>query len=50
MLLQESIAHSQGAWMVQLVEHPTLGLGSGHDPRVMGLSPVLDSTLSVEPA
>ena len=36
--------------MAQLVEHPTLDLGSGQDPRVVGLSPVLGSALSGEPA
>ena len=36
--------------MAQLVEHPTLDFGSGCDPRVKGLSPMLGSTLSVEPA
>ena len=39
-----------GTWVVQLVEHPTLDSGSGHDPRVMGSSPMLGSTLSVQPA
>ena len=35
--------------VAQLVEHP-LDFGSGHDPRVMGLSPTSGSTLSMEPA
>ena len=26
----------RGTWMAQLVEHLTLDLGSGHDPKVMG--------------
>ena len=36
--------------MAQLVEHPTLDFGSGHDPRVTGLSPTLGSALNMEPA
>ena len=36
--------------MVQSVEHSTLDFGSGHDSRVMGWSPMWDSTLSMEPA
>ena len=32
------------------VEHLTLDFGSGHDLGVMGLSPVLGSMLSMEPA
>lgn len=32
------------------VEHPTLDVHSGHDPSVVGLSPVLGSVLSAEPA
>ena len=36
--------------MAQSVEHPTLGFGSGHDLRVMGLSPALGSMLSGESA
>ena len=39
-----------GAWVAQLVEGPTLDLGSGNDPRVMELSPMWGSTLSMEPA
>ena len=31
--------------MVQSVEHLTLGLGSDHNPRVLGLSPALGSML-----
>ena len=38
----------QGAWVAQLAEHLTLDLGSGHDLRVVGLSPVSGSTLSAE--
>ena len=29
-----------GAWVAQLVKHPTLDFGSGHDLRVVRLSPV----------
>ena len=29
-----------GAWVAQMVEHPTLDFRSGHDPRTMGSSPV----------
>ena len=34
--------------MVQLVKHPTLDFGSGHDLMVLRLSPVSGSTLGVE--
>ena len=34
--------------MAQSVERPTLDLGSGHDPRVAGSSPVLGSVLTVQ--
>ena len=40
----------QGAWVTQSVEHQILDFGSGHDPRVVELSPVSGSKLSVEPA
>ena len=40
---------NRGTWVVQLVERLTLDFGSGHDPRVTGLSPNLGSVLSVEP-
>ena len=43
-------AHSWGAWVAQLFECPTLDFSSGHDPRVVGSSPVLGSALSVESA
>ena len=36
--------------MAQSVECPTLDVGSGHDPRVVGSSPVWGSTLSMETA
>ena len=38
-----------GAWVAQSVERSTLDSGSGHDPRVMGLSPKSGSALSVGP-
>ena len=44
------ITKSQGAWVAQWVEHPTLGFGSGHDLRVMRLSPMSSSVLSEESA
>ena len=37
------------AWVAQLVKHPTLDFTSGLDLRVMGSSPVLGSTLGMEP-
>ena len=37
-------------WVAQLVEHPTLAFGSGHDPGMVGSSPAASATLSVEPA
>ena len=37
-----------GAWVAQLVKHPTLNLSSGHDPRDVGLSPTSGSEMSVE--
>ena len=36
--------------MALLVECLTLDLGSGHDSRVMGSSPVWDSAVNMEPA
>ena len=39
-----------GTQVAPSAERLTLGCGSGHDPRVMGLSPAPGSTLSVEPA
>ena len=41
---------STGYLVIQSVECPTLDFGSGHDPRVVGLSLELGSMLSVEPA
>ena len=40
----------RGTWMAQLIEHPTLGFGSGCDLRVLGSSSMLGSVLSEEPA
>ena len=28
-----------GTWVVQLVKHPTLDIGSGHDLMVLGIKP-----------
>ena len=39
-----------GAWVAQWVEHLTLDFASGHDPRVMGSSPVSGSAWSMERA
>ena len=39
---------SRGTRVAQSVERLTLNLGSGHDPRVLGPSPVL-GTLRAEP-
>ena len=36
--------------MAQLVKLPTLDFGSGHDLRVVELSPTLDSVLGIESA
>ena len=41
--------HSRGVWVAQLIKHLTLDLSSGFDLRVMSLSPVLGSTLGMEP-
>ena len=48
--LSSNVKSPRGAWVAQLVKCPTLGFHSGHDPRVMGSSPALGSTLSTEPA
>ena len=34
-----------GTWMAQSVKYPTLDFSSGHDLRVLGLSPTLGSAL-----
>ena len=36
-----------GAWAAQTAERPTLGLSSGCDLRIRGLSPALGSMLGV---
>ena len=41
---------SRGAWVAQSVERQTLDFGSGHDPRVVGSSPMLGSSLNMDPA
>ena len=40
----------RGHWVAQLVKRPTLNFCSGHDLRVIRLSPALGSTLGVEPS
>ena len=45
MLLQAKMA--RGAWVVQLIKHQTLGFSSGHDLRVLRLSPVSGCELSL---
>ena len=37
-----------GGWVAHSVECLTLDFSTGHNPRVVGLSPELGSTLSVE--
>ena len=50
-LVQESVNILWSAWVVQLAEHTTLGLGSGHDLKVHEFKPCMDvCTDSVEPA
>ena len=39
-----------GAWVAQLVKQLTLGFSSGHDLRVMRLSPTSGSMLGMESA
>ena len=39
-----------GAWVAQSVKHLALDFGSGHDLRVVRLSPVLGSMFSRESA
>ena len=41
---------SSGTWVAQSVERPTLDFGSGHDSRVVKLSPASGSVLRMEPA
>ena len=40
----------QGAWVAQLVKHPTLDFGLGHDLIVVRWSTPLGSVLGMEPA
>ena len=40
--------YMEGTWVAQSVECMTLDLGSGHDLRVVGSSPVSGSTLSMD--
>ena len=40
----------RGTWMARAAECQTLDFGSGHNPRVGGLSPMVGSALSVESA
>ena len=42
--------HSGGTWVALWVKHLILDFYSGHDLRVMGLSPALGSVLGIEPA
>ena len=49
-LKPQSLVGSGSRWMAQLPKHPTRGFGSGHDFRVMRLSPTLGSTFSLESA
>ena len=39
---------ARGAWVAQSVKCPVLGFGSGHDLRIMRLSPTLGAVLSTE--
>ena len=39
---------TEGAWVVHLFKPPTLSFGSGHDDRVIRLSPIYGFTLSEE--
>lgn len=40
---------ARAAWVAQSAERPTLNFGSGHDPRVVGLSLESGSALNMEP-
>jgi len=50
---EEGSTHKKEGWkgtcMAQLVKCPTLDFGSDHDLRVPGLSPAVDSLLSILP-
>ena len=41
---------SWGTWVAQLVKYQTLDFGSGHDLRVLRLSPEWGSTVGMESA
>ena len=45
----ENVPH-WGAWVAQLVKHPTLDFSSGHDVMFVSSSPMSGSELSVESA
>ena len=45
-ILTEKEILSGGAWVAQVVQHPTLDLGSGDDPRGVGSSPMSGSVLN----
>ena len=36
---KKNLTHSGGAWVAQLVKHPTLGFSSGHDLTVREFQP-----------
>ena len=40
----------KGTWVAQLVKHPTLGFGSGHDLQVITSSTLSGSVLSMVPS
>ena len=48
MIIIVRIAKSRGSWVAQLVKQPTIDFSSGHDLRVMGLSPKSVSPLGRE--
>jgi len=50
MLKHTSKQRMGGVWVAQSVKHPTLDFGLGRDLMVVGLSPVLGSAFSGEPA
>lgn len=41
---------NRGAWVAQMVKYSTLDFGSGHELRVVRLSPESGYALSMEPA
>lgn len=42
-LLSWTFLTSEGAWVAELVQHPTLDLSPSHDLRIVGLRPALGS-------